>query len=74
MIKQEPDASEEIADVQDSADILKSLRKVNEDDTLSRVICSDMPVARASGEENDSGFLSSPVDDLVNLSEEVRMA
>lgn len=74
MIKQEADATEEISDLQDSADILKSLRKVNEDDILSRVMCSDMPVARASGEENDSGFSSSPVDDLVNLSEEVIVA
>ena len=74
MIKQEPDASEETADLRDSADILKSLRKVNEDDTLSRVMCPDMPVARASGGGSDSGFSSSPIDDLVNLSEEVIMA
>ena len=53
--------------IQEQDKLLKSLRQVNEDDTLSRVLCSDLPATRAS--EDDSGFSGSL--DGTDLNEEV---
>ena len=55
-------------DVQEQEKLLRSLRQVNEDDTLSRVLCADTTATRAS--EDDSSFLGAPIG--VNLNEEVR--
>lgn len=54
-------------DIHEQEKLLKSLRQVNEDDTLSRVLCADLLATRAS---DDSAFSGSP--GSVNLNEEVR--
>ena len=70
MSKVESNARNNSLDCDDSEDILKSLRQVNEDDTLSRVLCSE-PVTRVLEGEDDSGFSGSPIDSMVKFSEEV---
>ena len=55
-------------DIHEQEKLLKSLRQVNEDDTLSRVLCADLPATRATGDE--SAFSGSP--GSLNLNEEVR--
>lgn len=63
------DATDTTEDIKEQDELLKSLRQVNEDGTLSRVICSDTPVTRAS--ETNSCFIGSPFIEGMNLSEEV---
>eukprot|EP00795_Rhopilema_esculentum_P012456 gene12456-3125_t len=72
MSKVESNARNNSLDCDDSEDILKSLRQVNEDDTLSRVLCSE-PVTRVLEGEDDSGFSGSPIDSMVKFSEEVTL-